>query len=168
MQQVIAMALDAHSSSSSRRSVRGQAALDFLMTYGWALLLIAIAAAAIVSLGILDVGSFMGSRAVGFSQVVPTGWQLQSGTLSLKLKNDAGTDINVTSITASYNVQPPATNTSVITILDGDVSNTIPLSPFQLGVQSGASYSMTININYTDTESGFEYVDSGTITGRST
>ncbi|MCX6772520.1 MAG: hypothetical protein NTV88_01985 [Candidatus Micrarchaeota archaeon] len=149
---------------------KGQAALDFLMTYGWALLIIALAAAAIVALGILDMGSFIGSRATGFSQIEPIGWSLDhTGVFNIKLKNNAGTDINVTSVTTSYNsvagncsaLNPPVG----ISLPEGSESGVINACTFG-AINPGASYSLRLNINYTDSETGFSYTDAGTVTGK--
>ena len=46
---------------------KGQAALDFLMTYGWAIALVVIVAAALFALGVFDVSNFVGTKAAGFS-----------------------------------------------------------------------------------------------------
>jgi hypothetical protein len=148
--------------------MKGQAALDFLMTYGWALLLIALVAAALLALGILDSGSFMGSRAVGFSQVSPTGWSFDSsGAFKLKLKNNAGSNIIVTSITATYGQEtavfaPPV---DLANLTYGAESGVLNVGTFGVD-KPGASYTMRVNINYTDSEAGFPYNDAGTVTGK--
>lgn len=146
---------------------KAQAALDFLMTYGWAILLVAIVAAAIVSLGILDTGSFIGSRTFGFSQVQPTAWRLEpSGALTIKLKNNAGTDINITSIMAQYE-NANVTYATPVSVANGAESPIITVGSLP-SQQSGGSFSIKLAINYTDTESGFPYTDTGTISGKST
>jgi len=52
---------------------KGQAALDFLMTYGWAIALVVIVAAALFALGVFDVSNFVGTKAAGFSGVAVKG-----------------------------------------------------------------------------------------------
>ena len=137
------------------------------MTYGWAILLIAIVAAAIVSLGFVDTGSFIGSRSFGFSQVSPTGWRVDpSGALTLKLKNNAGSDINITSISATCDLGT-VSNASAIAIANGAESTIFSVGVFPLPASSGQSYSVKISINYTDSETGFPYADSGTVSGKS-
>ncbi|MFA6213807.1 MAG: hypothetical protein WC717_00840 [Candidatus Micrarchaeia archaeon] len=151
-------------------SVRAQASLDFLMTYGWALLLIALAAAAIVALGIVDTGSFIGSRATGFSQITPAGWSIDStGMLKLKLKNNAGSDIGIFNITAVRGTETVSNATiapaSPVEILQGNdaIVSLDPLSAWN----PGTSYSVKVNIGYyADGETDFEYTDSGTLTGK--
>lgn len=144
---------------------KAQAALDFLMTYGWALILIAIAAAAIVGLGILDAGSFMGSRAVGFSQIEPLGWQLSpAGALSVLLKNNAGSDIQITKITAVRAQEEISLEPGQDIAYGGQ--HTFLVGSFPSAYSSGESYSITLKVDYTDTETGFSYKDSGTLTGR--
>ena len=145
--------------------MRAQASLDFLMTYGWALLLITLVAAAIVGLGILDTGSYIGSRAIGFSQITPVGWSLDnSGVLKMKLKNNAGSDINITQMVATQNSRN-ITNASVINVPYGKDSGVFSVGSLD-NSNSGASYSVNVKIYYNDSETGFPYVDSGTLSGR--
>ncbi|MCX8175275.1 MAG: hypothetical protein N3E51_03660 [Candidatus Micrarchaeota archaeon] len=143
----------------------GQAALDFLMTYGWALLLIALVAAALASLGTFDAISFVGSRASGFSQVSAEGWRVDSaGALTLKLKNNAGTDINITRINATYGTQT-INYTAPLLLLNGEQSGTLPIGTFS-GASAGGAYTVRIGITYTDMATGNSYIDSGVVSGR--
>lgn len=145
---------------------RGQAALDFMMTYGWALMLIALAAAALAALGVLDPGTFVGSRATGFSQVQATDWQLSNSTgmLQMRLRNSAGTGINVTFVDAKL-LALSRNSSSVVPIGDGEYG-LVNISFSPLGLSKGSSYSIKVSIQYADAESGMAYSDSGTITGR--
>ncbi len=54
---------------SNKKSARGQAALEFLMTYGWVLVIIVIAGAALYSMGILNPSTYMKKGCVGFEKI---------------------------------------------------------------------------------------------------
>ena len=145
---------------------RGQAALDFLMTYGWALLLIVLVVGALFALGIFDTGTFLGSRASGFTQIGVSGWQLNSsGIFSIKFKDKAGTDVNITAINITLNTLTLTNNTSV-SIANGKESGTLVVGNFSTVPASGGSYSVRVAINYMDSATSFNYTDSGTLTGK--
>ncbi len=145
---------------------KAQAALDFLMTYGWALLLIVLVVGALFALGIFDVGSFLGSKASGFAQVGIVGWKLaDDGAFTAKFENHAGSNINVTSINATLGTESVAYN-STFNVNNGQQSSTIAVGTFSSPGGKGTSYSINVNIAYTDKKTGFAYTDAGTITGK--
>jgi hypothetical protein len=157
-------ALESHSGATARH-LRGQAALDFLMTYGWAIALVVIVAAALFSLGIFDMSNFIGSKAAGFSGVMVQGWQMSTnGTLQLKLSNQVGQRISVTNVTATVGtIGPLVLSGPPLTLNTGDTtSNALTVSGF--GSQSG--YNAKIIITYTDLNSLFNASTSGTLTGK--
>ncbi|MCX6768724.1 MAG: hypothetical protein NTY83_02695, partial [Candidatus Micrarchaeota archaeon] len=123
-------------------SRKGQAALDFLMTYGWAILLVVLVAAALFVLGVFNVGSFVGSKAVGFTEIaVPAFTVDNAGSLSLKLQNQVGSPITINTVNATYGTASaavsPAENIGV-----GATSNTIIVGAVA-GLTSGDSYAIT-------------------------
>lgn len=144
----------------------GQAGLDFLMTYGWALLLIVLVIGALFALGIFDIGSFTGNRASGFTQMGATGWRLTpAGDFTMQFRNTAGTNVNITAINATYGTQTISYNSSVA-VSNGQSSSTISVGTFTSPPASGASYTVQVKVTYTDLTTGFVYGDSGTVTGR--
>ena len=149
----------------AQNSLHGQAALDFLMTYGWALIMITICVAALYSMGVFDASTFIGNRASGFSQMTATDWMLQQdGTLVLQLKNNAGTDVNITNINATYQSQTARYNTTT-PISNGQLSGNVAVGSFG-AMPRGAGYSVQVAMAYTDIATGYSYVDSGTLTGK--
>src|SRR3989338_6962554 len=103
----------------SMNSRKGQAALDFLMTYGWAIALVVIIAAVLFALGIFDVSNFTGSRAAGFSGVAVKGWNMNSAvTMTLKFANQVGQRISIDTVNVTIG------NTSIVTALPAGPLNT--------------------------------------------
>ena len=49
------------------RRMRAQSAMEYLMTYGWAILIIAVVLGALFSLGVFSTGSFLGSECIPLS-----------------------------------------------------------------------------------------------------
>ena len=147
-------------------NMKGQAALDFLMTYGWALLLVVLVVGALFALGIFDIGSFLGSRSSGFAQIKPVGWKVDStGAFTIKLQNNAGTDVNITAINATLRTNT-LNNGTVTSITNGKQSGTLTVGTFSSPPAAGGSYSVAVSISYTDTATNFAYTDSGTVTGK--
>ncbi len=145
---------------------KAQAGLDFLMTYGWALLLIVLVVGALFALGVFDIGSFTGSKATGFAQVGVVGWKLDTGgILTAKFENHAGTDINITSINATYKTSS-VTYSTTFNVDNGKQSGTITVGTFGSPGSKGSSYTVKMEITYSDRNTGFVYTDSGTVTGK--
>lgn len=136
------------------------------MTYGWAILLVVLVAAALFVLGVFNVGSFVGSKAVGFTEIAVPAFRIASdGALTLKLQNQAGSPITVNTINASYGTESVATTTlPAANIGVGATSDTITVGTFT-GFNSGDSYAVTLKISYTDRTTGFSYTESGTLNG---
>lgn len=146
--------------------MKGQAALDFLMTYGWAILLVILVAGALFTLGIFDVGSMVGNRAVGFTQVSVDAFKVDTaGILTLKLENQVGTEIAINYVNATYLGSTVSNSSTGITNLGIGSSSPI-ITVGDLGdVSSGNSYTITLKIGYTDRNSNFSYIETGTLNG---
>src|SRR5271157_919763 len=148
----------------NKESKRGQTSLDFLMTYGWALLLIVIVVGALFALGIFNVGSFVGQRATGFPQVGVDAWNINSiGTLTLRLQNFAGTDIRVTGVNVTYGTIAFSYPISNVSIPNSRTSDAFPVGNIT-GLSPGQYYTLPLRITYTD-PNNFVYTETGTISG---
>jgi hypothetical protein len=139
--------------------------LDFLMTYGWAVVLLALIGASLFSLGIFDVGSFIGNRAAGFTEVsVPAFRVSPAGTLLLKLRNDVGRPIRINYINATYQNQTITAYCTGTSLNAGQVSGIIAVGNLT-GISSGTRYVIDVKIGYMDRATGFDYVELGTVFG---
>ncbi len=144
---------------------KAQSGMDFLMTYGWALLIVVLIVAALFALGIFDSGTFVGTRASGFQDIGVSAWQLDNnGNLQLQLRNNAAKDVNITSITATLKTQSASYNTP-IQLPNGKTSSAITITGLPQ-LQAGSSYEIQLQIAYTDLASGFNATSTGTITGK--
>ncbi len=57
---------------------KAQSAMEYLMTYGWAILIVIIVAAALYALGVFNPATFTGRTATGFQTIgAPTDWDLK-------------------------------------------------------------------------------------------
>jgi len=149
--------------------MKGQTSLDFLMTYGWALLLIVIVVGALFALGVFNVGAFIGSRTTGFAQVGVIAWNVDhTAGLTVKLQNHAGVDVNVTNFSMTYgtNAVDITYNASLYNsgfLPNGGTSATITVGTID-GLSSGMTLTIPLAITYIDSN-GFAYTETGTLSG---
>ena len=77
---------------------KGQAAMEYITTYGWAILIVIIIGVVVWQLGLFDFESRVAPGYTGFSVLVPKDWaMLKSGTtcaLSVQLLNSAGEQLD--------------------------------------------------------------------------
>ena len=139
----------------SKNSKKGQSALEYLMTYGWALVVIVIVIAALVFL--IQPSQVGGNTCSTTSGILITNHQLLGSTddLSLILSNQAAATLT----TIDVNVSGTIGGTSIVdsnTIASlGTTQSTqlVDLSTVQAGafdVQSGSTYSLQVTFNYND------------------
>ncbi len=145
---------------------KAQAAMEYLMTYGWAILIVIIVAAALIALGVFNPATWTGTRATGFPNLgVPSqgSWSLEAnGDFNLILKNGLSTQINVSQI----DVRLAGTTVTYSTVFPMSIGQSVTLEPLvNFGPQtSGTAYSISVVIKYTPA-GGFEQTDTGTVTG---
>jgi hypothetical protein len=84
------------------RRVKGQAALEYLVTYGWAILVILIVGVTVWQMGIGGKQPVVPGCS-GFSQIVPLDTKLTASDKKLQIfiRNDAGTRLDVTGVNAT-------------------------------------------------------------------
>ncbi len=145
---------------------RSQSALEYMMTYGWAILVIVIVAGVLYSLGIFSPSSAISSTVTGFSNLGSVTAQcIGNQGLTIQLGDSVGYTIQITNISVSAsgktvnmpeqsNIAPSGTKVFYI-------SNVCP-SP-------SSRYSLSVTVYYTEPGQIFPgpYTSTGTITGSS-
>ncbi|MFH0969846.1 MAG: hypothetical protein V1776_00060 [Candidatus Diapherotrites archaeon] len=137
---------------------RGQSALEYLMTYGWALVVIVIAVAALVVL--INPSTIQGNQCdAKFGPFTVSQSQVTTASSQLVLVNQTGQSVTITGATIT------GTNPGATTYVSGVVtpSGSTTMSPNQTGTLtltpanalSAGSYSLTYVITY----------DAGQLTG---
>jgi hypothetical protein len=145
---------------------KAQSAMEYLMTYGWAILIVIIVAAALYALGVFNPATFTGRTATGFQTIgAPTDWDLSSGgILTLKLTNNKLPNtltISNIAVTVSGNITQYIINSTVGSLAPG-ASSTIVLSGIPPQA-SGSTYSIKLNVLFN--AGGLDHTDTGTVTG---
>jgi len=124
--------------------------MEYLMTYGWAILVILIAVITAWQFGLLKIGSATGSGYSGFGEVVPLDFALKSnGTFIIILENAAGDSINVTQVTANVGGTTNSTPLVNVEIKPGG-STRFAITGFPEGEPSDQYAVNPVIINFTD------------------
>lgn len=144
--------------SSKKRMKKAQAAMEFLMTYGWTLLVVLMAGAALVYFDVLNPGKFLpdNCNVQGF---LCTDFKISANDgdgAQLFLTNNVGDDLEVTKIDVG------GKSAIFTTTLQIGKANTFTI-PGDFG-SSGDRYKKNITITYTTTTSGITHKGGGMIT----
>jgi hypothetical protein len=143
---------------------KGQGAMEYLMTYGWAILVVIIVGVVLWQMGVFSGGGSSATTFTGFWAVKPVEWSCASGTnvITVTVTNGAGGMITGVDVTA-----------------DGDAGACLPTSVAAGGtivctttsssgecatVTSGATYTSDVSISYTSPTNQTR-TSSGTIRG---
>ena len=146
------------------------------MTYGWAILIVIIVAAALWALGIFNPSTWTQGGATGFAGFQVSEWRVNSTGVVMVLKTLTA-NARITDVTASYgsntwngvgNATNPLTlapNTQKLVYIPGNVDGFIPAVGG--GPATGGSYSVRVTITYTDVGSqiGGILTSTGTLSG---
>jgi len=150
------------------KNLKAQAAMEYLMTYGWAILIVVIVAAALFALGVFNPATYTGTRATGFANLgVPSDWQrTAAGAFTIVLKNALGQAVTFNQVNATCG--PVATPIVVLAttqpLLVG-AGGTITYTGSCSSIAAGSSYSTTVSASYTVQGQTLMRSDTGTVTG---
>lgn len=145
---------------------KGQTAVEYLMTYGWAILIILIVAGVLAYYGIFAPAGFLGPSASGFAQVyVLSPWDFKAnGDLTVQIENRVGTGINVTKIYGQ--VGTTTTSDDVYQVISaGGKSGFITANFSTLSGISGETYQLDLWIEYFTTDPTVLFNSTGTLRG---
>lgn len=153
--------------------LRLQSAMEYLTTYGWALLIMAIVLAAMFALGVFNPGQFAGQECL-----VPAGFSCLSyfiannGLLTLNLQQSTTSPLNVT----GYNCSTNSTTVKIIPIAPSSQVYMAIGANYTFGIKcytstgladnsliSGTLFTGSIGINYTEAQTGFPHTVYGRI-----
>ncbi len=143
---------------------RSQSALEYLMTYGWAILIIVIVAGVLYSFGVFSLSAAVSLSVSGFSGFQVTALCTPAGVLVIRLGNAIGNTINVTYVNSTFGGKQSFSGVNYV--ITPDNSYDVFLSN-GCSNQSDSRFSSSITVTYTEPGSVFPgpYFSSGTISG---
>ena len=130
---------------------RSQSAIEFIMTYGWAIVAAVVALGIIYSLGIFSLSASGATGCVvieGFSCTQPV--MYSSGSLNVRLGQVGSGPKTITAVGCSQNSTKPSTWVATsVTLQSGQVQNFSFVCPGVQGSKLGSVYQRTLWIQYT-------------------
>ncbi|MCL5101959.1 MAG: hypothetical protein M1544_01200 [Candidatus Marsarchaeota archaeon] len=154
---------------------KAQSAMEYLITYGWAILIIAIALGVLFELGLFNPSSFVSTSCIfpaDFSCIYSN--LASNGTLTINMEQSTSSPINITAIGCNSN----ASLTNMVSFPNGIVvqigsnvtisgNTTEALSCWSNSTiftgKPGSIFHGYVLINYTDEQTGFPHTISGTV-----
>ncbi len=138
--------------------MRAQAALEYLMTYGWALLIVVIVGVALWSLGVFNTNAGTVARLTGIPTIQAIDMKGNSTDFVLVFSPKK----SITSV--SFSSTDLNTTTCTITPADTTLS---PSVKYTLDCKwlNGQKSTFQITLTYTDPISGLSHSETGTVTG---
>ncbi|MCD6477547.1 MAG: hypothetical protein J7K87_00930 [Candidatus Aenigmarchaeota archaeon] len=129
---------------------KGQSALEYLMTYGWAILIIIVVGGVLYYYGVFSPGKIVGESKTGFSKVQVDTWGIDtSGNLQLVLENRVGSDINITQIEVKSGTKTDTyTPTGGIPLTAGQRSDLETVTLTNNKLNAGDTYKFDVTITY--------------------
>ncbi len=146
---------------------KGQSALEYLMTYGWAILIIIIVGGVLYYYGVFSPGKLVGESKIGFSRVYVDTWGVSGNELNLIFENRAGKDINITTVYINDAIATSSDLPLSNYLIAGDknsgwITVTIPASSEP---DSGEAYQFEVAIEYVYKSIGGAFNSTGTLSG---
>ena len=139
---------------------KSQAAIDFVMTYGWAIMMVMVAIGALAYFGVLSPDKLVGEKCV-----FPSGISCldhlasaapQDMSILVTVKNNLGYDITGISVIATG-----CTGADLQSLLRN--GQTIEFTPSSCTLTVGQKYNGDINITYTNADTGITHKMRGTL-----
>ncbi|MEK6895223.1 MAG: hypothetical protein AABX48_01765 [Nanoarchaeota archaeon] len=140
---------------------RAQAAMEFLMTYGWAILAAIIAIGVLAYFGVFTPGKYIPTATVLNPPFTGVGAVASAANgISIEIKNGLGETVNITSVAVSG----CGTNSATGSITAGSSSvRTIACSP---ALAEGNTFKGDVTITYLKSGSSLQLTSTGTMTER--
>ncbi len=154
---------------------RGQGALEYLMTYGWMILIVVIIGGALYALGVLDPTTWTSAkRATGFASFQVKDWKLTpSGTsgATLVLGNRYGEGLTITAFHFNTTTSPIVGCTygyplqESVSLGENQEVSLISDSCNATSLATGKGYTADVKIEFISS-GGIGHTDTGVVTGK--
>jgi len=134
--------------------MKGQAAMEYLMTYGWAILIVIAVIAALYAMGVFRIGGAPVACSPCFSYFAFVDYSSSTGILVIR---NGARRINITTVSPTMNIGYSAGANDAL------YNETIAGRTLYLdasGLQTGSNQ---ITITYTDMDSGLSHTDTATL-----
>ena len=142
----------------SKMFKKSQAAMEFLMTYGWAILVVLVAIGALAYFGVLSPERFLPSKCTLPAGVACVDFNIGSADVNVVLRNGLGFDLSGVSIAISG-----CTSSGSATLANGAQAT---FQATGCGLTSGQKFSGDVNVSYINVDTTLSHKVQGSLTGR--
>lgn len=143
------------------RNNKSQAALEFIMTYGWAILVVLVAIGALAYFGVLSPDKFLPSKCFFPPGIGCVDHKATATSLAITIRNSLGYDITVDGVQADLCTSLPSQGT----VANG--ANPITYTLNCPSIPAGSTkYNGQVYINYTNIDTTVQHVAKGQVTAR--
>ena len=145
---------------------KGQAAMEFLMTYGWAILAAIVAIGVLAYFGVFSPGKLAGSSAIVNNPFYANSWQVNTSDVNLELTNNGGDTLIVSQITVTgtgASGTDDCDTGAITTTVNPGVQGLFTVACTGATMAAGDSYAGNIQITYTKSGSSLSQTSTGTI-----
>ena len=148
-------------------NTKSQAAMEFLMTYGWAILVVLVAVGALAYFGVLSPDKFLPAKCTLGSGIACVDHRVQGtagaggvGLITVRLTNSLGFDIS------SVVVKAGGCGTDAVNCATLSNGASCTASITCAAALAGSKYNQQLNVSYTVTETSIAHNNLGQITTR--
>lgn len=149
---------------------KGQAAMEFLMTYGWAILAAIIAIGVLAYFGVFSPGKYVSGTAIVTPPFYVNAWNVDDsdGGVNLELKNNGGDSYTISAVSITSATVGGTTSTCTATattpaILPAGVKGTVLIPCTGVTAGAGDNFKGDITITYRKADSTIDLTSTGTI-----
>ncbi len=147
---------------------KGQAALEYLMTYGWAILIIVIIGVALYAMGIFNPSTFVGKKYSGLTAFTVLDWKAidtTNDTFVVEL-SPRGHTFSAISATLKYGGATWACTPSSTTMNPSGKYNITCTTSTNVWTKGDTYTNLGLSITYTDQDTGLQHTSTGTFSGK--
>ncbi len=134
---------------------KSQAALEFIMTYGWAILVVLVAIGALAYFGVLSPDKFLPNKCTMQSGIACLDHKATSTSLTIVVKNSFGYDVTIDAVKAQ---QCTALGSQ------GSLTNGGQATYALTCTNSGSKYNGNVNVTYTNADTSVTHNNQGQVT----
>ena len=143
--------------------VKAQAAMEFLMTYGWTILVVLVAIGVLAYFGVLSPDMFLPQKCSLPAGITCLDYEVGSSRVNLVLQNNFGETMTINSVAVSAIDTNTCSDSESITLLNNEKA-VFTLVGCNNG-NIGQKFDGSINVTYTK-ESGLQHLMQGTLRGK--
>lgn len=137
-----------------------QAAMEFLMTYGWAILVVLVAIGALAYFGVLSPVKFLPEQCLFPSGISCDDFKVTSTDATVVIRNGLGRDITVYTLAAGN-----CSTANISTAVASGTQKSLTASGCSNGV-AGTAFSGVLTLTYAQTDTGLTKKMVGTISAK--